>query len=69
MAKAFNIPRKDIEVVIPYIGGALEGRQVYTEPLVAVLSKAAKGRPVKLKMTRKKNLITTYQAGCEAEQD
>ncbi|HHT50208.1 MAG TPA: xanthine dehydrogenase family protein molybdopterin-binding subunit [Eubacteriaceae bacterium] len=53
LAKAFNIPRKDIEVVIPYIGGGFGGKAgIHIEPLVAVLSKAAKGRPVKLKMTR-----------------
>lgn len=53
LAKALNIPRGDIEVVVPYVGGGFGGKAgIHLEPLVTILSRAAKGRPVKLKLTR-----------------
>lgn len=53
LAKALNISRGDIEVVVPYVGGGFGGKAgIHLEPLVTILSRAAKGRPVKLKLTR-----------------
>jgi CO/xanthine dehydrogenase Mo-binding subunit len=53
LAKALDIPRGDIEVVVPYVGGGFGGKAgIHLEPLVTILSRAAKGRPVKLKLTR-----------------
>src|SRR5690554_1491915 len=53
LAKALDIPRGDIEVVVPYVGGGFGGKAgIHLEPLVTILSRAAKGRPVKLKLSR-----------------
>ena len=53
LAKALGIPKSDLEIVVPYVGGAFGGKAgVHLELLVILLSRAAKGRPVKLKATR-----------------
>lgn len=53
MAKSFGIPESSIQVIVPYIGGAFGGKAgIHLEPLVALLSKACNGRPVKYKATR-----------------
>lgn len=50
---AFNLPHRNVRVQIPYVGGGFGGKAgIGIEPLVAVLSKAAGGRPVKLTATR-----------------
>lgn len=50
---AFRLPHKNVRVVVPYVGGGFGGKAgIGIEPLVAVLSKAAGGRPVKLTATR-----------------
>lgn len=53
MAKSFGIKESEIQVIVPYIGGGFGGKAgVHLEPLVALLSKACNGRPVKYKATR-----------------
>lgn len=53
LAKALNISTKDVQVIVPYVGGGFGGKAgIHLEPLVAVLSRACKGRPVKLIATR-----------------
>lgn len=53
MAKSFGIKESDIQVIVPYIGGGFGGKAgVHLEPLVALMSKACNGRPVKYKATR-----------------
>ncbi|MDR7855268.1 xanthine dehydrogenase family protein molybdopterin-binding subunit [Tissierella sp.] len=53
LAKSLGISESNIQVIIPYIGGAFGGKAgIHLEPLVTLLSKAAKGRPVKLQATR-----------------
>ncbi len=53
MAKSFGIPEGEIQVIVPYVGGAFGGKAgVHLEPLAALLSKACKGRPVKVQATR-----------------
>jgi CO/xanthine dehydrogenase Mo-binding subunit len=53
MAKALNINRSDITVVVPYVGGGFGGKAgIHLEPLAVVLSRACKGLPVKVKATR-----------------
>lgn len=53
MAKSFNIAEADIQVIVPHVGGGFGGKAgVHLEPLVALLSRAANGRPVKYKATR-----------------
>lgn len=49
----FGLPRSDVEVIVPYIGGGFGGKAgVNMEPLVGLLSKYAGGNPVKLVPTR-----------------
>ncbi|MDR1357967.1 MAG: xanthine dehydrogenase family protein molybdopterin-binding subunit [Coriobacteriales bacterium] len=56
---AFEIPRANIEVNIPFVGGGFGGKAgIHLEPLVALLSKAAGGRPVKLTPTREEECQT-----------
>ncbi len=53
LAKSFGIHKSDVHVIVPYVGGGFGGKAgIHLEPLVTLLSKAAKGRPVKLKATR-----------------
>ena len=53
LAKALGIHKSDIEIVVPYVGGAFGAKAgLHLELLVTLLSKAANGRPVKLKATR-----------------
>jgi len=53
LAKALNISTADVQVIVPYVGGGFGGKAgIHLEPLVAVLSRACNGRPVKLIATR-----------------
>ncbi|HWR45969.1 xanthine dehydrogenase family protein molybdopterin-binding subunit [Sporomusa sp.] len=53
LAKALGISKGDIQVMAPYVGGGFGGKAgIHLEPLVAILSRACKGRPVKLTATR-----------------
>jgi CO/xanthine dehydrogenase Mo-binding subunit len=53
LAKALNISTADIQVIVPYVGGGFGGKAgIHLEPLVTVLSRACKGRPVKIIATR-----------------
>lgn len=52
-AIAFKLPHRNVRVEVPYVGGGFGGKAgIGIEPLVALLSRAAKGRPVKLSATR-----------------
>ncbi|MBP7096395.1 MAG: xanthine dehydrogenase family protein molybdopterin-binding subunit [Spirochaetia bacterium] len=53
MCVAFKLPHNNVRVHIPYVGGGFGGKAgIGVEPLVAVLSRAAGGRPVKFQATR-----------------
>lgn len=53
LARSLGITESNIQVIVPYIGGAFGGKAgIHLEPLVTLLSKAAKGRPVKLVASR-----------------
>lgn len=50
---AFKLSHRNVRVIVPYVGGGFGGKAgVGIEPLVAVLSRKAGGRPVKLSATR-----------------
>ena len=50
---AFKLPRHKVRVVVPYVGGGFGGKAgIGIEPLAAVLSRKAGGRPVKFQATR-----------------
>lgn len=62
LAKCLGIDKSDVHVIVPYIGGGFGGKAgIHLEPFVTVLSRAANGRPVKLKATREEefNLLPT----------
>jgi CO/xanthine dehydrogenase Mo-binding subunit len=62
LAKSLGIDKSDVHVTVPYIGGGFGGKAgIHLEPFVTILSRAAKGRPVKLKATREEefNLLPT----------
>jgi CO/xanthine dehydrogenase Mo-binding subunit len=53
LAKALKISTSDVQVIVPYVGGGFGGKAgIHLEPLVTVLSRACKGRPVKITATR-----------------
>ena len=59
MSVALNIPKQNIDVTVPYVGGGFGGKAgIHLEALVALLSKAAKGKPVKLAPTREEETST-----------
>ena len=50
---AFGLSHRQVRVIVPYVGGGFGGKAgIGIEPLVAVLSRKAGGRPVKLTATR-----------------
>lgn len=52
-AVAFKIPHRNVRVNVPYIGGGFGGKAgIGLEPLAAVLSRKAGGRPVRMQATR-----------------
>ncbi|MEX2445693.1 MAG: xanthine dehydrogenase family protein molybdopterin-binding subunit [Alkalispirochaeta sp.] len=52
-AVAFGLPHRNIRVEVPYVGGGFGGKAgIGIEPMVALLSQATNGRPVKLTATR-----------------
>ena len=56
---ALEIPIQNIDVTVPYIGGGFGGKAgIHLEPLVALLSKAANGKPVKFIATREEEIST-----------
>jgi CO/xanthine dehydrogenase Mo-binding subunit len=53
LASALGIPKSDVEIIVPYVGGGFGGKAgLHLELLVVLLSRAARGRPVKLRATR-----------------
>lgn len=59
MSVALDIPKQNIDVTVPYVGGGFGGKAgIHLEALVALLSKAAKGKPVKLTPTREQESST-----------
>ncbi len=59
MSVALEIPKQDIEVIVPYVGGGFGGKAgIHLEPLVVLLSKEANGKPVKLCPTREEETST-----------
>lgn len=56
---AMGVPMENIEVIVPYIGGGFGGKSgIHQEPIAAILSKYAKGKPVKLIATREEETST-----------
>jgi len=53
LAKALHISIADVQVIVPFVGGGFGGKAgIHLEPLVTALSRACKGRPVKIVSTR-----------------
>ena len=53
LAKALHISTSDVQVIVPFVGGGFGGKAgIHLEPLVTLLSRACKGRYVKLVATR-----------------
>ncbi len=53
LARAFGIPREDVRVISPFVGGAFgSALRVWPHVLIAALAAKHVGRPVKLMLTR-----------------
>jgi CO/xanthine dehydrogenase Mo-binding subunit len=58
-AAAFNLPRTNIEVTVPTVGGGFGGKSgIHLAPLAGLLSRKAGGRPVRLVPTREEECAT-----------
>lgn len=59
LSMTVGVPRSQIEVIVPYVGGGFGGKAgIHLEALVACLSRAAHGRPVKLAATREEEIAS-----------
>lgn len=59
LSAAFGIVHANIRVRVPYVGGAFGGKAgIHLEPLAYCLSRAARGRPVKVVATREEEFNT-----------
>ncbi|WP_338823214.1 4-hydroxybenzoyl-CoA reductase subunit alpha [Moorella humiferrea] len=59
LSMTVGVPRSNIEVIVPYVGGGFGGKAgIHLEALVACLSRAARGRPVKLTATREEEIAS-----------
>jgi len=77
IAQSLGIPHGDLRVVSPYVGGGFGGKAgISMEVYAVVMARAVKGRPVKLRMTREEEFVTTTtrqslaartKIGCDAE--
>ncbi|MFH1609833.1 MAG: molybdopterin cofactor-binding domain-containing protein, partial [Candidatus Bipolaricaulota bacterium] len=65
LSVTFGIAHANIRVRVPYVGGAFGGKAgIHLEPLAYCLSRAARGRPVKVVATREEELNTLpYRQG------
>jgi CO/xanthine dehydrogenase Mo-binding subunit len=58
-AYAFDLPKANVEVIVPAVGGGFGCKSgIHLEPMAALLSKAAGGRPVKLIPSREDECST-----------
>jgi carbon-monoxide dehydrogenase large subunit len=77
ISQSMGIPHGNLRVVSPYVGGGFGGKAgVSMEVYAVVLSKAVKGHPVKVRMTREEEFIATTcrqslvantKIGCDGE--
>ncbi len=59
LCHTFGLALSNVRVRVPYVGGGFGGKAgIHLEPLVYCLSKAAKGRPVKMTCTREEEFNT-----------
>ena len=76
IAKALHISQSQLQVIAPYVGGGFGAKAgVSMEALAVVIASAAHGRPVKLRLTREEEFVTTFvrqglvahfKLGCDA---
>jgi len=77
IAQSLGIPHGDLRVVAHYVGGGFGGKAgVSMEACAVVMARAVKGHPVKLRMTREEEFVSTTvrqslvahtKIGCDAE--
>ncbi len=61
IAKALNIGHSQLRVITPYVGGGFGSKAgVSVEGAAVALAMHARGRPVKLRMTREEEFYTTF---------
>jgi carbon-monoxide dehydrogenase large subunit len=77
IAQSLGIPHGNLRVISPYVGGGFGGKAgVSMEACAVAMSRAVRGHPVKLRMTREEEFICTTarqslvaqtKIGCDAE--
>lgn len=59
LAHMFKVPLANVQVTIPYVGGAFGGKSYFKiEPLAVALARTARGRPVRLVQTASESMLT-----------
>jgi len=60
IAQSLDIPHGDLRVIAPYVGGGFGGKAgISIEANVVVMARAVKGTPVKVRMTREEEFLST----------
>lgn len=77
LAQSLDIPHGNMRVISPYIGGGFGGKAgISIEANVVLMAKAVTGHPVKVRMTREEEFVSTnvrqslvakYKVGCDAD--
>lgn len=56
---ALGVPMQNVDVTVPFVGGGFGGKSgIHFEPLIGLLSKKAKGKPVKYVASREEETAT-----------
>lgn len=67
VAKLFGVPMTDVQVIVPYVGGAFGGKSyLKIEPLVVALARKTQSRPVRLEHSVTESMLTArrHSARC-----
>ncbi len=67
LARLFGLSMADVQVVVPYVGGAFGGKSyLKIEPLVVALARKTRGRPVRLEHSVTESMLTArrHSARC-----
>ncbi len=68
LAKLFGLSMTDVQVVVPYVGGAFGGKSyLKIEPLVVALARKTPGQPVRLQHSVTESMLTArrHSARCQ----
>lgn len=60
LAHMFRVPQRNVEVIVPYVGGAYGSKSYFKiEPLAVAMARKTAGRPVRLVQSVTESMLTT----------